>query len=146
VSDKEKQLNNLKKEQENLNKEIENLLLLHNQGQIKTEAFQTYHEKPYIQLIQIEQTISELEKEISTFSKDENTSKRIIEEAKNLYEKWDTLSHMQKRNIIEIITDKIIIGKEDVEINLYRILPDESISTSFELGTNEQHNLYGVMR
>ncbi|MCB0537036.1 MAG: recombinase family protein, partial [Bacteroidetes bacterium] len=124
MADKEKQLNTLKKDKEQLDNKIENLLQLHIQGQIKTEAFHSYHQQPYEQLMQIGETISELELELRTYISQETSTAHILEEAKNLYERWDTLSHQQKRTIIEIITEKIIVGNDEIEINLYKILPD----------------------
>ncbi len=141
VKDKQEQLKKLKKEEEKVNSKIENLLELHVKGQIKTEAFHSYHQKPYKRLLQIQESIAELDGEVSGFSGQKESSQLILNKARNLYEKWDVLSHEQKRNIIEIIVDKIIIGKDDIEINLFKILPDGYMPSSSESGTNGQHTL-----
>ena len=146
IHDKEQELERLKKKQKQLNEKIEKIVELHIQGQIKTEAFHSYHAKPYEQLKQIEETIIELEGEVLGFSHRKKSTDIIIEEARNLYERWDTLDHNQKRNIIETIVDKIIVDKDEIEINLYKILPDGYMPPSLELGTNGQHTIYGVMR
>lgn len=140
VSDKQRELETLQKEKRKVERTIENLLKLHQEGQIETTAFNDYHQKPYEQLTQLQESIAEIEGEISGFSSQENVTQLILEEAKNLYEKWDTLSHQQKRNIIEIITENIIVGEQEITINLYKILPDQEASPFFELETNGQHN------
>lgn len=143
---KEQELQQLKKKQEKLNEKIERLLELHIRGQIKTEAFHSYHSEPYEQLKQVEESINSLEGEILGFSHKKQSTDIIIEEARNLYERWDSLERSQKRNIIETIVDKIIIGKDEIEINLYKLLPDGYMPSSLENGTNGQHTIYGMMR
>ncbi len=140
ISTKEKEFESLKKEKDKINKKIENLLDLHTQGQIKTEAFHKYHKEPYERLLQLEQTLAELEGEILGFSNREESTNQIMDEAKNLYENWDSLDKDKKRNVIETITNKIIVGTQDITINLYKLLPDSLMSPSFENGTNGQHN------
>lgn len=145
IGAKEQELKQLKRSQEKLNEKIERLLELHIQGQIKTEAFHLYHSEPYEQLKQVEESINELEGEVLGFSHRKQSTDVIIEEARNLYERWDTLERDQKRNIIETIVDKIIVSKDEIEINLYKILPDGYMPPSLESGTNGQHTLYCVM-
>ncbi|QMU65511.1 MAG: hypothetical protein GKR88_15280 [Flavobacteriaceae bacterium] len=144
IGNKKQELQQLKRKQEKLNEKIEKLMELHVQGQIKTEAFHSYHAKPYEQLMQVEQSMAELETEFLCFTQQEKSTDIIIEEARNLYERWDTLERDQKRNIIETIVDKIIVGKDDIEINLYKILPDGYMPPSLETGTNGQHTLSNV--
>ena len=50
-------------------------------------------------------------------------------EARDLASRWSELPHAEKRQIIEAITDRIIIGKEDVEIVLLH-LPFQGIDDS----------------
>ncbi|NVK52475.1 MAG: recombinase family protein [Flavobacteriaceae bacterium] len=146
ITTKEQELTILKRKKNKLNEKIEQLLELHVRGQIKTEAFHSYHAEPYEQVVQINQSIIELEGEILGFSTSKASTDTILQEAQNLYEKWETLNRDQKRSIIEIIVDKIIVGKDDIEINLYKLLPDGYIPSSLENGTNERHTSYSVMR
>jgi predicted ATPase with chaperone activity len=41
-----------------------------------------------------------------------------LEEARDLWNRWNELSQEDKRSVIEAITERIIVGKEDVEIHL----------------------------
>lgn len=142
ISDKEQQLKKLKKEREKLETKIESLITLHTEGQIATSAFKNHHQKPYERIEQIEMSIGELEGEVSAFSSQEYSTQVMFDEAKNLYERWASLSHDEKRNIIEIITNKITVGEEDIEITLYNILPESYISPI----TNGSHNSLGRSR
>jgi len=145
INDKQKEYNNLKKEQERLNKHIEGILLLHTEGKIKTEAFHTYHQKPYEQLKQVESTLEELEMELTVHSVGKKSTEEVITIAKNLYEKWPELGHNEKRSIIETITNKIIIGIDTIDIKLFKLLPDGYHPSLSELETNGQHTLDSMM-
>jgi site-specific DNA recombinase len=145
LKDREKQLGKLKTEKERLNKHIENILLLHTEGKIPTEAFHSYHQKPYEQLQQVSVSIEEIEQEIQVNSVTKKSTNEVLELAKDLFEKWTTLSHEQKREVIETITDKIIVGKDEIDITLFKILPDRQPHPFFENKTNGQHTTNGMM-
>ena len=134
----------MRREKDKLDKQIESILLLHAEGKIATEAFHTYHQKPYEQLQQVESSIAELERDISYDSVAEKSTNEILTLAKNLFEKWEDLTHEQKREVIETITEKIIIGKDEIDINLYKILPDSESHPFLEFQTNGQHTLSDV--
>jgi hypothetical protein len=57
-------------------------------------------------------------------SKDE-----VLYEARDLYSRWPKLKREEKRQVIETITEKIIIGKKDITINLCYI-PSPSKTTA----------------
>ena len=44
-----------------------------------------------------------------------------IEEARDLWSRWETLPLEDKRQIVEAITDRIIVGRDDVEIRLLHL-------------------------
>ncbi|MCP5056013.1 MAG: hypothetical protein GY937_04715 [bacterium] len=46
-------------------------------------------------------------------------SDQIVTEARDLYGRWDTLAPGEKREIVEAITEKIVVGDGDIEIHLY---------------------------
>ena len=64
----------------------------------------------------------------------------ILSEAKDLYSRWPSLASEEKRSLIENITEKIVIGKDDVTIDLC-YLPSAS-----EIVATKQHNLKGSWR
>tara|TARA_A100001015_G_C14690543_1_gene594284 strand:- start:91 stop:681 length:591 start_codon:yes stop_codon:yes gene_type:complete len=124
VRDKKKQLASLKEDKRKLTLHLEQILLLHTEGKIATEAFDTYHQKPYEQLQQIEQSIHELENDVTLNQKTEDSTSEILSQAKNLFAEWNTFNDNQKREIIETITDKIIVGEKEIDIRLFKLLPE----------------------
>jgi len=111
----------------------------------KTETFHIYYQKPYEQIQQIDLSIQELEQDISFNGANKKSTDEVLELAKNLFEKWSTLTHTEKREVIETITEKIIVDKDEININLYKIIPDSQPHHICELGTSGQHTLNGVV-
>lgn len=89
---------------------------------------------------QIEDQIPELQAEIDFLKIQYLSSDQILQEAKDLYTRWPQLTAEHKRTLVENITEQIIIGKDDISINL-NYLP-----TSSEMMTDRQHNVRGSSR
>jgi len=85
---------------------------------------------------QVEKEIPELQAEIDFLRIQYLSSDQILNEAKDLYSRWQNLNFDEKRKIIENIVETIIIDKEDVTINLC-YLP----TPSSKLMTEKQHML-----
>jgi site-specific DNA recombinase len=62
--------------------------------------------------------IPRLEAEVDILKVSNLSAEEIASQASNLYDHWQTMQSEEKREIIEIITKKIIIGKDEITINL----------------------------
>jgi site-specific DNA recombinase len=91
-------------------------------------------------LKQINGQIPEIQGEIDFLKIQFLSSDQIFNEAKDLYSRWRQLTFEEKRRIIENITEKIHVDKEEVTINL-TYLP-----SSLEMMAKEQRNLRGSWR
>ena len=137
---KELELPLLKQQKEKLERHLEKILWLHTEGQIKTESFKEHYRGPSEQLNQINENITAIEKELTSSVNLKRDTYLIIEKAQSLYERWDSLNHDDKRSIIELITKRITVSPESIDITLYSILPnDQAGDPSFKLPTNGQH-------
>ena len=67
---------------------------------------------------QLENELPKLQGELDFLKIKFISSDEILTEAKDLYSRWPSLEPEAKRKIIENITDKITIGKDDVTIDL----------------------------
>lgn len=146
LKNEEKELTSLRKKQEKLHTHIEKILLLHTEGKISTKAFDSYHTKPYEQLTQVDKRITELERNITQGDDAKKITHDVITLAQSLYERWDNLSHEEKRNVIETIVKRIEVGKDEIDIQLFKILPDSQNPHTNNTLTNGQHDLYSMMR
>lgn len=141
IRNKEHELQVIKDKIEVLKIKISKLLELHEQGQIETKRFNEFYNEPNEQLIQLERTIPTLESEIKILKEHTKSSDYILSEAQSLYDKWDTLDNLEKRNIVETITKDIVVGDQEVSINLYSLSPPKRDSSFSKLIANGQHGL-----
>lgn len=69
-------------------------------------------------LRQLGETIPEAQAEVDVMKIVELSREDLLTETRDLYESWQTFDHDQKRHIIETITDRIMVGKDEVTISL----------------------------
>jgi len=114
---------------------MDKIYQLYIDDEITSQGFGTRYKPLEERLKQIGEQIPEIQGEID-FLKIQYLSKdEILNEAKDLYSRWNGLTIEERRKIVESITEKVIVGKEDVTINLC-YLP----TTSPELAASSQRN------
>jgi len=138
INEKKEEIKIIASKIEKLEVKIEKLFDLHEKGQIETDRFKDFYDKPNREIKELKMRIPQLEGEIYALNDQFKSSGYIIEEARSLYENWDKLNKLQKRNIIEIITEKIVVSEQEVIINLNYILPK---APSFKTTANGHHRL-----
>jgi site-specific DNA recombinase len=106
-----------------LNVKITKLIELHENGQIETDRFHEFYNPPNEEIKSIKLQISRLEGEILAIKDMYSSSGYIIEEARSLYQNWESLERNEKRRIVEAIVDRIIVSESEVDIRLNYILP-----------------------
>ena len=119
ISDEQNLLDALQKEKSEIEKEMQKFYDLYMADQISKEGFGRGH-KP------LEERFAQLEREIPTrmsnidFLKVENlSSSHVLDETKTLHSRWPTLSVDQRQQVIETVTDSIIIDSDSVSINFH---------------------------
>lgn len=125
VSDIEKNIQNRKQTQQSLTKDIEKLTSsmnalfdLHEKGEIPTDGFKHRYEPLYEQLKQKESYHIQLQGEIDAMQMHCASTSSVFTEAQVLHSGWNEKSPTERRLIVEDITDRIVIAKEDIEIVL----------------------------
>lgn len=118
LSEKEQLLNLQKSEAQKLKKRMDDLVNLRLDGEMSKESFAEHYRPMEERLAQIMEGLPELEAEVDFLKIQHLSSETVLDEAKNLYNSWPTLPLEEKRTIVEIITEKIIIGKEDISFSL----------------------------
>jgi site-specific DNA recombinase len=138
ISERENQLKTLQKEALKIQSRLDKLIDLNLNNELPTEGFKHHYNPLFEQLQQIQDQIPQTEGEILALRQNEESSKYLFSEAQNLYSKWQTFSRDEKRNIIESITDSIIVDTEDIVINLKYLMPPSPLNPS-----DGQHNFRG---
>ena len=116
ILEKERQLQILNQDKKKLENEMEKTMQLYLAGQIAKDDFGKHYNPLSNQCKQIESTIPELQAEIDFLKIEFLNGDSIINEAKNLYDRWNTLGDLAKRQIAEQITDRITIGGDEIKI------------------------------
>lgn len=154
VKGKEQLMEVRKKELQKLKHKISDVLELYHEGELSKEGFREHHSPLYEKQKQVEKSIVELQGEIDAIKMQSLDNEQVLHDAQSLHKQWHTFTNDDKKTIIEAITDSIIIGNEDIEINLSYIptLTQETnetafcttgISPRFLIGTKMQRNLMG---
>lgn len=114
IAQKELQLQTLNQDRKRIATDMDKTMQLYMAGQIPKEGFAKYYDPLNVQLKQIENTIPETEAEIDFLKMEYLNGDAVINEAKNLYDRWGSLQKEAKRQIVEQITEAIIIQGDEI--------------------------------
>ncbi len=143
---KEKQdlLTTMEDEQRKLKARMDKLLQLYMADEISKEGFGRENRPLEERYQQLQNRIPALLAEIDFVRIQFQSSDEVISEARDLYTHWPNLTREEKRTIIEQITERVVVGKGDVTINL-SYLPSASdlVPPSSESVADRQRNVRG---
>ena len=100
-------------------KEIQRTYDLYQQEKLDGDGFGKFYGPLEERRKQLEIEIPRLEAEVDILKVSNLSAEEIASQARSLYDHWQTMRSEEKREIIEMITDKIVIGKDEITITLY---------------------------
>jgi site-specific DNA recombinase len=118
IAEKERLLDVLRAEYEKVEQEIQRIYKLYNEGGITSEGFGKFYRPLEERQKQLDEQIPQLQAEVDVLKINHLSSDKVISEAHDLYGRWPHLNREEKQQIVESITEKIIIGKDEVAVNL----------------------------
>lgn len=121
VEEKETLLTKVEADSTTIRKRMNDLVTLRLDGEMNKENFTVYYKPLEEQIAQLETQLPELKEEVETLQTLRLSSEEGLHEAKNLYDHWDDIAYEQKREIVEMITKSIIIGKDEIHLSLAHI-------------------------
>jgi len=130
VKEKEELLHTLSKEKRKIEQEMDKTYRLYIDDEITSKGFGKKYKPLEERLKQVEDKIPEIQAEVDFLKIQYLSSDQILHEAKDLYSQWPELTSEEKRKIVENITEKIIVGKDDVTINLCYLPSPSKMMTS----------------
>ncbi|MGI8908360.1 MAG: recombinase family protein [Candidatus Sumerlaeaceae bacterium] len=130
ITDKQEQLAALQAQQEKLSAEMDRTYKLYIGHHISEEGFAARYGPLETRYRELDEQIPRLEGELDYLKVNLLSSDQVAYEAADLYTRWPTLEHEDKRKIIEAITDKIEIGKDEILIDLLGLPSSEMMATS----------------
>ena len=121
IREKEELLENLSKESKKVKEEMDKIVQLYLDNQMTKEAVGTHYRPLEERFKQIDRQLPELQGEVDFLKIQYVSNNEVLNEAKDLHTHWPTLTSEEKRRIVETITNKITIEKDEVTISLSSI-------------------------
>lgn len=118
LREKEKLLLAAREERGKIKKRSEEMVNLRLGGEWSREMFMEHIRPIEERLKQIDDLLPELEADIDFLKIQYYSSDTILSNASDLYSSWDTYDFEKKRAIVEIITERILVGKQDIFVKL----------------------------
>lgn len=126
IKQKAELLQVLEAERKKLITEVDKIYDLYQSNMIDKHGFGAKYKPLSERQQQLEEEIPQLQAELDVLKISHLSDEETVAEARDLYSRWPTLPAEEKRQIVEAITEKIVVGKEEVEINLYYAPPPPS--------------------
>ena len=118
IAEKEKLLQSLEKERDSVSKQMDKVYRAYINDELAMEAFGRNYRPLEARVREIENEIPRAQAEIDYLKIEFHSSDQILSEAKDLCQQWPSLTIAEKQQIIEDITDNVVVGKEEISINL----------------------------
>ena len=120
---KEELVASLEGERRKITAEMDKLYNLYQADGITKEGFGARYHPLADRQKQIEDELPRLQAELDLMKISHLSREEIITEARDLYSRWHDLPPEDKRHIVETITERIVVGKDEVSINLLYLPP-----------------------
>ncbi len=118
-TDKQREYDSLKKQEITLKTELNNIIRLNTKGILTDEDFPDHYNPVSKQLSQIRANVSGVQGELDGINQYLRDNDFMLNEAKDLYSRWQLLTFEDKRSIVELIVKDIVVAKDEIEINLF---------------------------
>lgn len=129
IAEKERLLATREGEQEKVDREVKRIYDLYMNEGLSAEGFAKFHRPLEERQKQLGEEIPRLQAEVDVLKINNLSGDKILSEAKDLHARWPHLNHEEKQRIIESITEKIIIGKDDeISITLCYLPSSEELT------------------
>jgi site-specific DNA recombinase len=139
IREKERHLDAHLKELDKVKKEIDRVYKLYQASELTPASFSRFFKPLEERENQLEADVPKLQAELDALKINQLSSEEVLAEARNLYGRWPKLDFDAKRRVVESITDKVVIGKEEVSISLCYLPFSEDM-------TKRHRMLYDVAR
>ena len=118
LQEKETLLDTLTKEHQKLKTKVANIMELYHDGELSKANFGEHYHPMYEKQKQVEHSVVTLQAEIDAIRIQSLDNSQVLHDAQNLHKQWKSFTKQEKKSVIETVTKSIVVGKEDIEINL----------------------------
>jgi site-specific DNA recombinase len=143
IVEREALLGNSQVELARLKKRLKEFVEKRLEDELSKEDFQELYKPLKGQIKQLEDQLPKLEADIDILKMHHHSADTVQQEAQELYERWHIMPFEEKRNIVEHLTEKVVIEKDTITISLSY---DPSPLPLQNGGKSEQHLCTGCER
>jgi site-specific DNA recombinase len=128
LEDKQRLLESRKTEGDKVRQESDRTYRLYLENQISAEAFGNFFKPLEERQKQLDEEMPRLQAEIDFLKINAFSSDQVVNDAHDLQSRWPHLEREEKRKIVECITNKIVIEKDEVSIDLCYLPSSKELS------------------
>jgi site-specific DNA recombinase len=128
LAEKEALLTSRKKEADRVRQEVDRTYRLYLDKEISSDAFGRFFRPIEEQQKQLDEEIAKLQADVDLLKVDSFSRDQVMNDAYYLQEAWPRLEGQEKRKIVECITNKIVISKDEIEIDLCYVPSSKDMS------------------
>jgi site-specific DNA recombinase len=137
---KEEVLQGLHKERQKVKAEMDQTYRLYLDGNLSSFGFGQRNTPLEARLKEIDDELPRLQGEVDFLKIQHLSSDQIMTDARSLYSGWERFEPTEKRSIVESLTERVTVGKDEVSFEMsYAPYTPKDV-------TNKQHNLTGSSR
>jgi site-specific DNA recombinase len=125
----------LETERRKLSGEIDKLYDLYQSDSIDKRGFAAKYQPLRERFEQLEEQVPAVQAQLDVLKIGQLSQEEVLADARDLHTRWPSLPIVEKRKIVETITERIVVGKGEVEINLFYAAPPASGGTSGSSGS-----------
>lgn len=133
LTEKESHLKVHESELAKVRAEIDRTYRLYLDQKIDGDGFHRFYTPLQERRKQLEAELPRLQAELDVLKINNISSEEVLAEAQNLYARWPDFPFEDKRKIVESLTEKIVIGKTDVEITLCHLPSYETVTNKHRM-------------
>lgn len=119
IAEKTELVGVLEAERKKLMAETDKLYDLYQSGMIDKQGFGAKYRPLAERLRQLDEELPQAQASLDILKISHLSQAEIVTEARDLYSRWPDLPGEEKRQIVEAITERIVVGDNEVEINLF---------------------------
>ena len=124
-----------------IRKEMQRTFELYQLEQLDAEGFDKFYAPLNERKKQIESTLPRLEAEVDVLKVNALSTEEIAVQAGSLYDHWQAMQPEEKREIVETIAEKIVVGKNEINISFYYAPTSKDMANRWRKGWDSNPRL-----
>ena len=142
ITNKLQLLQTLETERSQVRSEMEKVYRLYLDDRISGQLFAERNTPLEERFRQLDDEVPRLQADVDILRLQVASSDEVLAEARDLYARWPSLSFAERRQIVEAITDRILVADNEIMVNLaYLPLPQSFPMTGLKGAAKSSHTV-----